>query len=107
MAKKKTKTDKLTEKEKENQRLTIPFDKSKRFITNLITVMDSSEIFNEWGIKLKSIILKSNLLKISFVLKDTAIEKEIDKLDIGQKRMGDFLDPDIVPDEELGVEVEE
>ena len=105
MAKKKV--DKLTEKEKENQRLTIPFDKSKQFITNLNTIFDASEVFREWEIRSKSIVLKSTSLKMQFTLKNTAIENEIDKLDIGQKRMAEYLDPDRVPDDEAEAEVEE
>ncbi len=103
----KKKIDKLTEKEKENQRLTIPFDKTKQFITNLNTIFDASEVFKEWEIKPKSLVLKGTSLKIQFLLKNTAIEKEIDKLDVGQKRMGEYLDPDRVPDEGLEAEVEE
>lgn len=95
---KKNKPEKLTEREKEQQRLTIPFDKSKMFITNLNTLFDSLAIFKEWEIDPKSIALKGISLKIQFKIKDTAIEKEIDALDRGQKRMGDFMDPDMEPD---------
>lgn len=101
---KKSKLEKLTEKEKEQQRLVIPFDKSKKFVTNLIVLFNTMDIFKEWEIDLKSIGLKSTKLKIQFNIKDVAIEKDIEALDRGQKRMGVFLDPDKVPDEEVEIE---
>jgi len=100
-----TKSEKLTEKEKERQRLVIPFDKTKQFITNLNAILESSDIFKEWEIKPTSLVLKSTSLSIKFLLKDSAIEKEIDALDKSQKKMKDFLDPDQVPEEELGAEI--
>ncbi|KKL86311.1 hypothetical protein LCGC14_1946000 [marine sediment metagenome] len=90
----KSKAEKLTEKEKERQRLVIPFDKSKQFITNLIALLDSSELFQEWDIKTSSIVLKSSSLKMQFTLKSTAIERELDKMDKGQRKIQDFADPD-------------
>jgi hypothetical protein len=42
------KSEKLTEKEKEQQRLVIPFDKTKQFLTNLNSILDTSDIFKEW-----------------------------------------------------------
>ncbi len=102
----KSKADKLTEKEKEQQRLVIPFDKTKKFITNLIALLDSSELFQEWEIKASSIVLKSNSLKIQFTLKNTAIEKELEKMDKGQKKIKDYLDPDEIPEEELEQPIE-
>lgn len=102
----KTKAEKLSEKEKEQQRLVIPFDKTKMFITNLNAIFDSSALFNEWEIKPSSIVLKSSSLKIQFTLKETAIEKELEKMDIGQKRIKDFLDPDEAHEEELEAEAE-
>jgi len=42
---------------------------------------------------------------MKFLLKSSAIEKEIDKLDKSQKKMVDFLDPDQVPEEELSMEI--
>ena len=102
----KSKADKLTEKEKEQQRLVIPFDKTKQFITNLNAIFDASEIFQEWEIKPSSIVLKSSSLKMQFTLKNTAIEKEIEKMDIGQKKIQDFLDPDEVPEQELAADME-
>ena len=101
----KTKAEKLTEKEKEQQRLVIPFDKTKQFITNLNAIFDSSELFREWEIKPSSIVLKGSSLKIQFTLKNTAIDKAIDDMDIGQKKIGDFLDPDKVPEEELEADI--
>lgn len=98
---KETKSEKLTEKEKERQRLVIPFDKTKQFITNLNAILDSSDIFKEWEIKPNSIALKSTSLSMKFLLKGSAIEKEIDALDKSQKKMEDFLDPDQVPEDEL------
>lgn len=100
----KSKAEKLTEKEKEQQRLVIPFDEAKQFVTNLNTLFDASELFKKWEINHKSMVLKSNSLKMQFILKETAIEKIIDKMDIGQKRMGEFLDPDQEPDEAIEVE---
>ncbi len=100
-----TKSEKLTEKEKERQRLVIPFDKTKQFITNLNAILESSDIFKEWEIKPTSLVLKSTSLSMKFLLKDSAIEKEIDLLDKSQKKMADFLDPDQVPEEELGTEI--
>ena len=94
----------MTEKEKEQHRLVIPFDKSKKFVTNLNVLFNTMDIFKEWEINHKSIILKSTSLKMQFIIKDTAIEKDIEALDIGQKRMGDFLDPDNIPDEAVEVE---
>lgn len=100
----KSKAEKLTEKEKEQQRLVIPFDEGKQFVTNLNTLFEASPVFRNWEINHKSMVLKSNSLKMQFILKETAIEKIIDKMDIGQKRMGEFLDPDKVPDEAIKVE---
>ena len=100
----KNKAEKLTEKEKEQQWLVIPFDKTKMFITNLSAILDASNLFKEWEIKTTSIALKSNSLKMEFTLKNTAIEKELERMDIGQKKLGEFLDPDKVPEEELEVE---
>lgn len=97
----KSKAEALTEKEKEQQRLVIPFDKTKAFITNLNAIFDASDIFQEWEIKPSSIVLKSSSLKMQFTLKNTAIEKEIEKMDIGQKKIKDFMDPDEVPEEGL------
>lgn len=99
MAKKKI--DPLTEKEKEDQRLVIPFDKSKQFVTNLIALFDSSTLFKEWEINHKSINLKGTSLKMHFVIKDTAIDKEIENLDTAQKKIKQFIDPDKVPDEPI------
>ena len=101
----KTKSEKLTEKEKEQQRLVIPFDKTKQFITNLNAILESSDIFKEWEIKPNSLVLKSTSLSMKFLLKGSAIEKEIDALDKSQKKMADFLDPDQVHEEELGIEI--
>lgn len=101
----KDKSEKLTEKEKEQQRLVIPFDKTKQFITNLNAILDSSDIFKEWEIKPNSLALKSTSLSMKFLLKSSAIEKEIDALDKSQKKMADFLDPDQAPAEELGAEM--
>lgn len=100
-----TKSEKLTEKEKERQRLVIPFDKTKQFITNLNAILDSSDIFKEWEIKPTSIVLKNTSLSMKFLLKSSAIEREIELLDKSQKKMEDFLDPDQVPEDELGVEI--
>lgn len=91
----------LTEKEKEHQRLLIPFDKSKQFFTNLNTIFEVNEVFQEWEIDFKSLVLKSNTLTLKFKLSDTAIEKVIESLDVGQKKLETFLNPDEVPDEEL------
>ena len=102
----KSKAEKLTEKEKEQQRLIIPFDEAKQFVTNLNTLFDASELFKKWEINHKSMVLKSTSLKMQFILKETAIEKIIDKMDTGQKRMEEFIDPDKVPDEELEVELD-
>jgi len=102
----KNKAEKLTDKEKEQQRLIIPFEKAKQFITNLNAILDT-EIFRDWEINQSSIILKSTHLKMSFTLKNTAIEKILEAMDKSQKRIGEFLDPDRVPDEELEAEVEE
>jgi len=99
------KSEKLTEKEKERQRLVIPFDKTKRFISNLNAILESSDIFKEWEIKPNSLVLKSTSLSMKFLLKSSAIEKEIDALDKSQKKIEAFLDPDQVLDEELGVEI--
>jgi len=99
------KSEKLTEKEKERQRLVIPFDKTKQFITNLNAILESSDIFKEWEIKPTSLVLKSTSLSIKFLLKSSAIEKEIDVLDKSQKKMKDFLDPDQVTEGELGAEI--
>jgi hypothetical protein len=95
------KSEKLTEKEKEQQRLVIPFEKTKQFITNLNAILESSDLFKEWEIKLNSLVLKSTSLSMKFLLKGSAIEKEIDALDKSQKRMAEFLDPDQVPEAEL------
>lgn len=100
----KTKAEKLTEKEKEQQRLVIPFDEAKQFITNLNALFDSSELFKKWEINHKSMVLKSNSLKMQFILKDTAIAQIIESMDIGQKKLKDFLDPDKIHEEELEVE---
>lgn len=97
----KTKPEKLTEKEKEQQRLVIPFDEAKQFVTNLNALFDASELFKKWEINHKSMVLKSNSLKMQFVLKETAIDKIIEKMDIGQKKIKDYLDPDEIPEEEL------
>ena len=99
------KSEKLTEKEKERQRLVIPFDKTKQFITNLNAILDSSDIFKEWEIKPTSLVLKSNSLSMKFILKSSAIEREIELLDKSQKKIEAFLDPDQVPEDELGVEI--
>ena len=101
---KKSKAEKLTEKEKEQQRLIIPFDEAKQFVTNLNALFDASALFKKWEINHKNMVLKSTSLKMQFILKDTAIDKIIEKMDTGQKRMGDFLDPDKIPDDELEVE---
>ena len=95
------KSEKLTEKEKERQRLIIPFDKTKQFITNLNAILDSSDIFKEWEIKPTSVVLKSTSLSMKFLLKSSAIEREIELLDKSQKKMKEFLDPDQVPEDEL------
>jgi len=100
-----TKSEKLTEKEKERQRLVIPFDKTKQFITNLNAILESSDTFKEWEIKPTSLVLKSTSLSIKFLLKSSAIDREIELLDKSQKKMKDFLDPDQVPEEELGTEI--
>ena len=100
----KTKAEKLTEKEKEQQRLVIPFDEAKQFLTNINAMLDSSEIFKNWEIKPSSVILKSNALKMQFTLKDTAIAQIIESMDKGQKKLKDFLDPDKIHEEELEVE---
>ena len=100
----KSKAEKLTDKEKEQQRLVIPFDEAKQFVTNLNALFDASDLFKKWEINHKSMVLKSNSLKMQFVLKETAIEKIIERMDIGQKRMGEFLDPDEIPDEAVEVE---
>ena len=94
-----TKAEKLTEKEKEQQRLVIPFDEAKQFVTNLNALFDASELFKKWEINHKSMVLKSNSLKMQFVLKETAIENIIEKMDIGQKKIKDYLDPDEVPED--------
>ena len=99
-----SKAEKLTEKEKEQQRLVIPFDEGKQFVSNLNTLFDASELFKKWEINHKSMVLKSNSLKMQFVLKETAIEKIIEKMDIGQKKMQEFMDPDKVPDEAVEIE---
>ena len=101
----KTKSEKLTEKEKEQQRLVIPFDKTKQFITNLNAILESSDLFKEWEIKPSSLVLKSSSLSMKFLLKGSAIEKAIEALDHSQKKIAEFLDPDQVPEEELSVEV--
>ena len=100
----KNKAEKLTEKEKQQQRLVIPFDKTKQFITNLNAILDSSDLFWEWEIKPSSIVLKSTALKMQFTLKNTAIEKELEKMDKGQKKIPDYLDPDEIPEDELEIE---
>lgn len=100
-----TKSEKLTEKEKERQRLVIPFDKTKQFITNLNAILESSDIFKEWEIKPTSLVLKSTSLSMKFLLKSSAIEREIDLLNKSQKKIESFLDPDQVPEEELGAEI--
>ena len=99
-----TKSEKLTEKEKERQRLVVPFDKTKQFITNLNALLDSSDLFREWEIKPKSIVLKSTSLSMKFLLKSSAIDKEIEKLDKSQKKIESFLDPDQVPEIEIAPE---
>lgn len=97
------KSEKLTEKEKERQRLVIPFDKTKQFITNLNAILDSSDIFKEWEIKPTSLVLKSTSLSIKFLLKSSAIEREIELLDKSQKKIESFLDPDQVPEGEIEI----
>lgn len=99
------KSEKLTEKEKEQQRLVIPFDKTKQFITNLNAILDSSDVFKEWEIKPTSLVLKSTSLSMKFLLKGSAIDREIEALDKSQKKMKDFFDPDQVPEGELGAEI--
>ena len=101
----KKKIDPLTEKEKEQQRLLIPFDKAKQFVSNLNALIDESPLFNQWEINHKSVNLKGTSLKMHFVIKNTAIEKEIESLDTSQKKIKQFLDPDKVPDEEVDVDV--
>ncbi|KKL57944.1 hypothetical protein LCGC14_2230350 [marine sediment metagenome] len=90
----KSKAEKLSDKEKEQQRLVIPFDKAKKIVTNLNALFDSSELFGEWEIKPSSIVLKSTSLKMQFTLKSTAIERELENMDKGQKKIKDFTDPD-------------
>lgn len=94
----------LTEKEKEQQRIIIPFDKAKQFFTNLHAIFEVSEIFQEWKIDPKSLVLKSNALSLKFQLRQSAIEKVIESFDTGQQKIKDFLDPDKVPEEELEAE---
>ena len=94
----------LTEKEKEQQRVLIPFDKAKRFFTNIYAIFEASEIFQEWDVDPKSLILKGNKLSLKFILKQSAVENVIESLDTGQQKIKDFLDPDNVPEEELNAE---
>ncbi len=94
----------LTEKEKEQQRVLIPFDKAKQFFTNIYAMFEVSEVFQEWDVDPKSLVLKGNTLSLKFKLKQSAIEKVIDSLDTGQQKIKDFLDPDKVPEEELEAE---
>lgn len=95
----------LTEKEKEQHRFLIIFDKAKQFFTNLNTIFEASEVFQEWEIDPKSLVMKNNALSLKFKLRHTAIEKVIEALDTGQKKIKAFLDSDEVPEEELGQEI--
>ena len=95
----------LSDKEKENLRLGIPFEKSKQFVTNINTILQTSKVFKDWMIKENSPGLKGSVLSLTFVLKDTVIPQTIEDLDKGRKGPLDkYIDPDKVLDEDVDEE---
>jgi hypothetical protein len=85
---------KLSEPEKEKQRLIIPFDEAKMFVSNMGAILENDPLFSKWEINRKFTTLKGSSLKLEYVLKQTAIEKRLEEMDPAQQLIGAFVDPD-------------
>lgn len=88
----------LSEKEKEKQRNLIMFDLAKNFVNNLTAILDVEEEI-PWEYLPNKMSLSNNKLTLKFALRETYIEKEIEKLDKAQKKIdAEYGELETIPD---------
>jgi len=92
----------LSDSEKEKQKNLIPFDKAKKFVSDLITFTESEE--EDWKYDGSKQVLKGNKLTLGFILADDAISEEVNKLDKEQRSIDQYVKPndaeelEVIPD---------
>ena len=86
----------LSESEKIKLKKSLIWDLAKKFVNNLTTYLEIDE--ENWTYLDEKTSLTGKTLKLTFKLSDSAIEQEVVKLDVEQKKLDDFN-----PDDELQV----
>ena len=92
----------LSDKQKEKQKILIPFDLSKKFLNNITTFVESEE--PDWKYVATKQVLKGRVLTIAFTLSDESITEEVNKLDKEQRKLDEYAKPnnaeelEVIPD---------